>query len=61
MPMKLARIVASSVCGRLIYTQIAIKQTNTAPITMARPRFFPSFLRSLLVEEDFVSVIEFTP
>src|SRR6266850_2255021 len=61
MPMKLARIVASSVSGRFMYTQIAIKQTSTAPITMARPMLFPMISRSGLVEEVFASAINSSP
>src|SRR6266481_7385467 len=61
MPMKLARIVASSVSGRFMYTQMAIKQTSAAPITMARPMFFPMTLRSGLVEVVFGSAIKLTP
>src|SRR5215470_12592556 len=48
--MKLARIVASSVSGRLMYTQTAIKQTTAALIMIARPRLFPITLRSSLLE-----------
>src|SRR5262245_62043876 len=60
MPIKLARSVASSVWGRLIYTQIAIKHTRTAQMTMPRPRLFPMTLRSGLAEEVFASAINST-
>src|SRR5882762_6302141 len=64
MPMKLARIVASSVSGRFMYTQIAIKQTSTAPITMASPMLFPMTLRSglvVVVIVAFASAIKSSP
>src|SRR5215475_1455020 len=61
MPMKLARIVASSVSGRFMYTQIAIKQTSTAPITMARPMLLPITLRSGLVVVFTSSAIDLSP
>src|SRR5262245_49856867 len=57
--MKLARMVASSVCGRWVYTQMAMTQTRTALITMAWPSLFPMTLR--LPEESFASAINLTP
>jgi hypothetical protein len=44
-----------------MYTQMAIKQTIAAPITIARPRLFPRTLRSGLVVVVFASAINSTP
>ena len=59
--MKLARIVASSVSGRCVYTQMATKHTTTALITMTSPRLLPMILRSRLAEELFAFAINSTP
>src|SRR5260370_17909782 len=59
--MKFPPIVASSVSGLCVYTHRAIKHTITALITMARPRFLPTVLRSRLVRKSRAPAIKLTP